>query len=148
MMEGIGEDITPQAGLGQVSAVLVNPGVAVSTALIFKALDAAPRPKEPARTARDGDLLSRALSGENDMQEAAISHAPIISDVLRALAQQPDCALARMSGSGATCFGIFRSDAEASAAAQKIANAQPGWWVRSCRLGDRPEDRDLGDAAS
>ena len=140
MMEGIGEVITPQAGLGQLSAVLINPGVAVSTGAIFKAMDAAPRAEIPAMTSRQGDLLSRALSGENDMQEMAIMQAPVIADVLRALAQQTGCELARMSGSGATCFGIFRSDAQAAAAASHLSTAQPEWWVQACRLGDRPED--------
>jgi len=100
MMSGIGEVIETQAGLGQLSVVLVNPGVAVSTGQIFKA---------------------------------------IIADVLRTLAQQMGCELARMSGSGATCFGIFRSDAQAEAAATVILNAQPTWWVRACRLGDQLE---------
>ena len=140
MMEGIGEVIIPLEGLGQVSAVLINPGVAVSTGAIFKAMDAAPRAENPALTSRKGDLLSRALSGENDMQDAAIAQAPIISDVLRALAQQTGCELARMSGSGATCFGIFRSDAQAKSAAEAIHAAQPDWWVRPCRLGDIKSD--------
>jgi len=140
MMEGIGEVITQQPGLGQLSAVLINPGVAVSTGAIFKAMDAAPRDKVPAITSRQGDLLSRALSGENDMQEVAVAQAPIIADVLRSLAQQAGCELARMSGSGATCFGIFRSDAQAAAAAKAISAAQSSWWVRPCRLGDLPQD--------
>ena len=140
MMEGIGDIITRQSGLGQINAVLVNPGVSVSTGVIFKAMDSAPRAEHPARTARSGDLLSRALSGENDMQDTAIALAPIISDVLRELAGQSGCELARMSGSGATCFGIFRSDAQARAAADLIASAQPTWWVKACRLGDWPED--------
>lgn len=140
MMWGIGEDVVPVSGLGQLSAVLVNPGVAVSTAAIFKAMDAKARDEHPKATIAKGDLLSRALSGTNDMQEMAIAQAPIISDVLRALAQQPGCELARMSGSGATCFGIFRSDAQANAAAEALAKAQAGWWVRACRLGDNAGD--------
>lgn len=140
MMEGIGEVITPQPGLGQLSAVLINPGVAVSTGAIFKAMDSAPRDTAPAITSREGSLLTRALSGENDMQDAAIMQAPIIADVLRVLAQQIGCELSRMSGSGATCFGIFRSDAQAAAAAKAISETYPEWWVRACRLGDRPED--------
>lgn len=139
MMEGIGEIVTPLQNLGQLSAVLVNPGVAVSTGAIFKAMDATSRPDTPSITARSGGLLARALSGENDMQAAAIIQAPIIRDVLRALAQQTGCELARMSGSGATCFGIFRSDAQAAAAAQAILSAHPKWWVRPCRLGDEVE---------
>ena len=140
MMEGIGEIVTPQPELGRLSAVLVNPGVSVSTGEIFKAMDSTPRPETPKLTARRGDLLSRALSGENDMQDAAIVQAPVISDVLRLLAQQTGCELARMSGSGATCFGIFRSDAQARAAVDAIMSVQSGWWCRACRLGDRPED--------
>lgn len=138
MIEGIGEIVTPLPGLGQLSAVLVNPGVAVSTGKIFQAMDSSPRAVNPAKTARDGSLLSRALSGQNDMEDAAISQAPIIADVLRALAQPPGCELARMSGSGASCFGIFRSDAQATAAAQALLAAHSGWWVRACRLGDMP----------
>lgn len=140
VMEGIGEVITPQPGLGQLSAVLINPGVAISTGAIFKAMDSEPRAKVPVMTSREGDLLSRALSGENDMQETAMFQAPIIADVLRVLAQQAGCELARMSGSGATCFGIFRSDSQAQAAARHLSKAQPEWWVRACRLGDHPED--------
>lgn len=138
MMSGIGEHIEPLSDLGQLSAVLVNPGVAVSTGAIFRAMDSMPRASEPRQTSSSGDLLSRALAGENDMQDAAIAQAPTIADVLRALAQQPGCELARMSGSGATCFGIFRSDAQAQAAAQALETACPSWWVRACRLGDAP----------
>ena len=136
MMRGIGEDVTRLPGMGQLSAVLVNPGVAVSTGAIFKAMDTAPRAAPARANADSGDLLSRALSGENDMQDFAIAQAPDIADVLRALAQQSGCELARMSGSGATCFGIFRSDAQAAAAAKAIADTQASWWVRACRLGD------------
>lgn len=140
MMEGIGEIITLQSGIGQVSAVLVNPNVPVSTGKIFAAMDSTSRPEAPNLTAREGDLLSRALSGKNDMQDAATAQVPVISEVLRSLAQQTGCELARMSGSGATCFGIFRSDAQAAAAAKTILTTRPDWWVRACRLGDRLED--------
>ncbi len=140
MMRGIGEAVTPLQELGQLSAVLVNPGVAVSTGAIFKAMDAVPHAAVPRANKLTGSLLSRALAGQNHMQDFAIAQAPIINDVLRALAQQAGCELARMSGSGATCFGIFRSDAQAAAAAQAISANQKDWWVRACRLGDRAED--------
>ena len=142
-MTGIGEDISFLPDLGQLSAVLVNPGVAVSTREIFEQFDAVPRAFEATPNAETGGLLSRALSGENDLQDVAISKAPVIADVLRALAQQSGCELARMSGSGATCFGIFRSDAQAKAAAELILTAHPTWWVAPCRLGDWPEDLPL-----
>ena len=139
-MTAIGEIISFLPNLGQLSAVLVNPRVAVSTGEIFRQFDQVTRALVPKPNAETGDLLSRALSGENDLQDVAISKAPIIATVLRSLAQQPGCELARMSGSGATCFGIFRSDAQAKAAAELILAAQPKWWVAPCRLGDRPED--------
>lgn len=138
MMRGIGEHIEPLPGLGQLSAVLINPGVAVSTGAIFRAMDAKPRPVEPKPNATSGDLLSRALAGENEMQDAAIAQAPIIAEVLRTLAQQPGCQLARMSGSGATCFGLFRSDVQAKSVAGQIRAAHPNWWVAACRLGEGP----------
>ncbi len=136
MMRGIGEDVSQLPNLGQLSAVLVNPGVAVSTGAIFRAMDSEPRAAEPRTTSLSGGLLFRALAGGNDMQDAAIGEAPVIADVLRTLAQHSGCELARMSGSGATCFGIFRSDAQAYDVADAISNAQPGWWVKACRLGD------------
>ena len=135
-MTGIGETIKWLPNLGQLSGILVNPGVSVSTAEIFKKFDAAPRDLDPAPNVGSGDLLSRTLSGTNDLQDTAIAQAPIIADVLRALAQQPGCEIARMSGSGATCFGIFRSDAQAKFASDAIQAAQPDWWVKPCRLGD------------
>ena len=147
MMRGIGEDVTPLPGIGQLSAVLVNPGVAVSTGAVFKAMDSATRSKAPRPNARSGGLLARALAGTNDMQGFAIRQAPIINDVLRALSQQTGCELARMSGSGATCFGIFRSDAQAAAAAKAISADQKNWWVRACRLGDLSGDM-MGDVGS
>lgn len=134
MMEGIGERVTPLPGLGTVPAVLVNPGVAVSTARIFQTFDLLPREAEPARTDRDGDLLARAYSGRNDLQNAAIGEAPVIADVLDALNAEDGCDLARMSGSGATCFGLFRTDADAQQAARRLTGK--GWWGVACRLGD------------
>ena len=142
-MSGIGEDISFLPELGQLSAVLVNPRVAVSTREIFKEFDAAPRALDPKPNVETGGLLSRALSGENDLQDVAIAKAPVIANVLRALAQQSGCELARMSGSGATCFGIFRSDAQAEDAARLILAAQPNWWVQACRLGDQSEGSQL-----
>jgi len=136
LMRGIGEEVSPVSGLGQLSAVLINPGVAVSTGAIFKAMDAEPREKSPRSSAKKGSLLSRSLAGSNDMQDFAIRQVPIIRDVLRALAQQSGCELARMSGSGATCFGIFRSDALAAEAARFVSAQYIDWWVQTCRLGD------------
>jgi 4-diphosphocytidyl-2-C-methyl-D-erythritol kinase len=134
MMEGIGEQVTPLPGLGQVPAILVNPGVPVSTGTIFKALDATPRAAEPNGTARSGGLIERALSGTNEMQDAAIRQAPVIADVIDAINAQSGCQLARMSGSGASCFGLFETMSEAKLARDMLRKR--GLWAVSCHFGD------------
>jgi len=136
-MTGIGEDVTLLPGMGQLHALLVNPRVAVSTAAIFKAFDAMPDIRETPRPMKtSGDLLSRALDGRNDLQAVAMSQAPIIGDVLRLLASQPGCQLARMSGSGATCFGIFENDHALRRAEAAIYASAPDWWCEAALLGD------------
>ncbi len=134
MMESIGERVTPIEGLGTIAAVLVNPGIAVSTGAIFKAFDREIRPIEPLQTSQSGSLLDRARLGRNDLQDIAIQYAPIIADVIKAIAEQPGCDLARMSGSGASCFGLFQDDEVAAMAANHLKNL--GWWAVACRLGD------------
>ena len=134
MMEGIGERVTPLSGLGRLPAVLVNPGRPVSTGAIFNAFDATHPRKDPARTARTGSLLTRALSGSNDLQPVAIGLEPSIQEVLDALDAQQGCQLARMSGSGATCFGLFQTEAEAREAAHTLSRS--GWWSVFTWLGE------------
>jgi 4-diphosphocytidyl-2-C-methyl-D-erythritol kinase len=76
------------------------------------------------------------LAGErNDLEPAAIKLQPAIARVLAALRDEPGCALARMSGSGATCFGLFASSRAAAAAARRISAARPRWWVKATVLG-------------
>lgn len=116
---------------------LVNPGVAVSTAEVFSRLRApfpppAPRPAE--RIGGGANALVRALAGSrNDLEAPARRIAPAIGDALRALEATPRCLLARMSGSGATCFGVYPTDAEARRAAAALRRRRPGWWVRAAR---------------
>src|SRR5207244_10764297 len=74
--------------------------------------------------------------GRNDLEGVAIELAPAIVDVLDALQALPGCRLSRMSGSGATCFGIFDSTAMASAGARRLRVGYPAWWVRATALGD------------
>ena len=83
-----------------------------------------------------GDLLSRALDGRNDLEPIAMAQAPVIGDVLRLLASQNGCQLARMSGSGATCFGIFESDRALRQAEAAIRTQTPDWWIQPTLLGD------------
>jgi len=135
-MAGIGERVAPIRAMPPLHAVLVNPGVAVSTAAIFRGLarkDNAPMPQELPRWGDAGDLITWLGGQRNDMQPAAIKEAPVIAEVIARIGQTDRCGLARMSGSGATCFGLY-PDA-ASAAQASLALARPGWWVRAVRLG-------------
>ncbi len=94
----------------------------------FIAIAAAPLTAAPA----DAPALAAALRARrNDLAEAAISLAPPIATVLAALDAQPGCLLARMSGSGATCFGLFAREAEARAACRALRRAEPGWWTKA-----------------
>ena len=85
---------------------------------------------------RDRDGLIEFLAGErNDLEPAAIKLQPVIARVLAALRKEPGCDLARMSGSGATCFGLFSSARAAAAAARNLSAEQPRWWVKATVLG-------------
>ena len=120
--EGRGDALVPiDLGLAGAPVLLVNPGVAVSTAAVFKAWDGVDR----------GPLDAMADS-RNDLQPAARSIAPEIGEVLAALGARPEARLVRMSGSGATCFAIFNDEASCESAA--LVLARPGWWVARTRL--------------
>jgi 4-diphosphocytidyl-2-C-methyl-D-erythritol kinase len=107
---------------------LVNPGVALATADVFRARRgewSAPA-RLPAGWPDVGALAARLAGLRNDLEPAAMALQPAIADVLAALRAIPGCRLARMSGSGATCFGLFDRPAVAAAAVQRIR--RPGWW--------------------
>ena len=132
-MQGIGEKLSPVRPLPECHLVLINPGVAVSTPDVFKALvykDNSAFPDIPT-FALAHDLAEWLAYQRNDLQAPALALVPVIGAVLKALSAHPGCHLARMSGSGATCFGLFSTQAESAKAAQTIAVAQPDWWVRS-----------------
>lgn len=123
---GRGELLEPVEGMPGTPTLLVNPGVAVSTAEVFAGWDGLDR-----GPIGKGTLVDIARAGRNDLEAPARSVAPVIGDVLDALEHQPGVLLARMSGSGATCFALFES-AEARAAA---AAAMPGgWWCAETSL--------------
>jgi 4-diphosphocytidyl-2-C-methyl-D-erythritol kinase len=139
-MRGIGETLSPLPRLGALPAVLLNPNVAVPTGPVFKAFDLqtgslAPR-EQPHGQQMRGDLLSRTLAGGNDLQLAAIKTQPVISHALRVLSAQNGCQIARMSGSGASCFALFGRPALAEAAAAAVSDMHPDWWVKACVLGE------------
>src|SRR5262245_41325379 len=140
MMRGIGDVLAPPLDLPPFPAALVNPGVAVATRDVFAALGLAPgremHAQDPTEIPADPAALFHWLADRpNDLQEPALSLLPVIAEVIEALGAQPGCRLARMSGSGATCFGLFESEQEVAAAARQIEAKHPGWWVRATTFG-------------
>lgn len=126
---GRGEALTPVAGASGVPVLLVNPGVAVSTASVFAGWDRIDRGGLP-----EGDLIAAALAGRNDLEPPARAIAPEIDDVLDRLSAARGVRLARMSGSGATCFALFNDRADCAAAAATLRMAEPGWWICESEL--------------
>jgi 4-diphosphocytidyl-2-C-methyl-D-erythritol kinase len=157
-MSGLGEVLGPPLALPPLFAVLVNPGVAVATASVFRAL-AAP-PLDPSlrvqRSNSEGlretldcfaalamtdhasatttSLIAALTASANDLEAPAGRLAPAIADVLQRLEALPGCRLARMSGSGATCFVLFDDCRASVAAAKGLARAHPDWWIRPTLL--------------
>lgn len=130
LMSGIGEILAPAPPLPDVGIVLVNPGVAVSTPSVFRARTGgfSDPVRFPGQGWRDADsLVATLLSTHNDLEPPARLLTPAIGDVLDILATTPGCLLARMSGSGATCFGLFAEPEAAEAVARTIG--RDGWWV-------------------
>jgi 4-diphosphocytidyl-2-C-methyl-D-erythritol kinase len=130
IMEGIGEKLRKVVGFPNFYILLVNSDTMVSTAEIFRNLsipnDILPADISDYESQRS--LLAKLKNCRNDLQATASDIAPDISTVLSFLDTQVGCKLARMSGSGATCFGLFESKATADRAAAKIANKFPRWW--------------------
>ena len=120
---GVGERLEPIDGLSGVPVLLVNPGIAVSTAAVFRGWDGIDR-----GPLGQGDVFEIARDGRNDLEAPARAIAPAIDAVLDALAQMSGVTLARMSGSGATCFALFDRAEERAAAAEAIAADHPAWW--------------------
>lgn len=132
-MGGVGEVLTAAPALPPCGLLLANPGVALATAAVFRARSGTyaaaaalparwPTAAAMARDLRDGTL--------NDLEAPAISLCPAIADVLAAIGRLPGVQLARMSGSGATCFGLFATE-DAARSAQRALGQVPGWWVWS-----------------
>lgn len=134
LAKGIGEALTPLRDFPALPMVLVNPLVAVSTPVVFRTLTNKTNPplllSDCTRTA--AGWLSAIAAMRNDLQPPAQELEPVIGDVCQALTQAGS-ALARMSGSGATCFGIFDSGAQATATARALSEAYPGWYVLACK---------------
>ncbi|MEQ1942110.1 4-(cytidine 5'-diphospho)-2-C-methyl-D-erythritol kinase [Mesorhizobium sp. VNQ89] len=131
---GTGEQLSPVAGFPSLGLVLVNPGVAVSTPAVFSALKRRDNEALPALPTRiDFHTLRNWLEmTRNDLEEAALSIEPAIGAAKRAL-ENADAGFARMSGSGATCFGLFETGNVAKRAAAVIRKRHPDWFVAATR---------------
>lgn len=149
IMRGIGDLLSAPLHLPKLPAILVNPRVAVPTAAVFAARAgmATPRRQDEdpaivlvegatseARMPDAGELIDALRRSDNDLQAPAISLHPVIADVLDALRALPGCRLARMSGSGATCFGLFDAS-HLNDAARELTAKHPGWWIAPTSLG-------------
>jgi 4-diphosphocytidyl-2-C-methyl-D-erythritol kinase len=146
VMTGIGDTLLPLT-LPQMACVMVNPRVAVATKDVFEELglkagrlrvgvaDVLKGMAWPQANASREDWLRSLNKGTNDLEAPALVIQPVIADVLAALRAANGILLARMSGSGATCFALFDDAVAAKAAASVIAQAQPGWWVHAGTLG-------------
>lgn len=127
-MAGIGEILSPAPKLPEFGILLVNPGIPVATAAVFRArTQAFSAPASLPESWPDAAAMAAGLAEQkNDLEAPAIALAPGIAAVLAELRVLPGILLARMSGSGATCFAIFATPSEAASAAASIS--QPDWW--------------------
>jgi 4-diphosphocytidyl-2-C-methyl-D-erythritol kinase len=141
IMRGIGEVLSGPLALPSLPAVLVNPGLALATKSVFAGWKPAPAQTDALDAGVVGKLKDREqllllLMGQsNDLEGPAIALRPVVAEALAALRVLAGCDLARMSGSGATCFGLFASAGAAAAAEKFLSVKQPGWWVKATMLG-------------
>jgi 4-diphosphocytidyl-2-C-methyl-D-erythritol kinase len=139
--EGRGERLSPAPRLPALPAVLVNPGVACPTGAVYRRFDAvapgpgADRPALPAAF-DTAEAVAEVMAGlRNDLEAPAAALVPEVGLVLERLRARPEVLLARLSGSGASCFALCADGEAAARLAAAISQAEPGWWVRPCRLG-------------
>jgi len=141
MMRGVGDELGPLLTLPPLIGLLVNPGEPVATKDVFSLMKITPGaatgfgghpevyPNMPPEA-----LIAALRKGRNDMESAACLLAPVIGDVLAVLGAAPGCLLARMSGSGATCFALFKDCRSAARAKKAILRTHSSWWAKTCVL--------------
>jgi len=133
---GIGEALALVPPLPAAWLVLANPGVALPTAAVFRARSGPfSVPARWREALPDAAALAAALAeGGNDLADPARRLVPAIDEVLAALAQLPGCLLARLSGSGASCFALFAAAEAAALAAARLSEARPDWWIAAAPM--------------
>jgi 4-diphosphocytidyl-2-C-methyl-D-erythritol kinase len=146
--EGRGERLTVAPALPPLDAVLVNPRMPVSTAEVYRRFDADGRfgdvtaPREPDAFESPQELAAWLVGLRNDLEPAAVAVAPEVGAVLDTLRDEPETLLARVSGSGGTCFALCAGDIEAEGLAERLEAMSPHWWVKRVRLGGPWADAD------
>lgn len=139
--EGRGERLTPAPDLPILNAVLVNSGSPVSTAEVYRTFDALGRfgdvapPPEPEAFESVQEVSAWLATQRNDLEAASIAVSSDVGVVLDTLRDEPETLLARVSGSGGTCFALCADDISAEGLAERLEAMAPSWWVRRCRLG-------------
>jgi 4-diphosphocytidyl-2-C-methyl-D-erythritol kinase len=138
--EGRGERLSAAPDAPPLDAVLVNPGVACPTGAVYRAYDQmgvgdAERPPMPQRFETAQEMAGFLSYCRNDLEAPAASLVPEVEETLSLLRGEPETLLARLSGSGATCFALCAGDIEAEGLAARMSQLRPGWWVKPCRLG-------------
>jgi len=131
-MEGRGETLRAPQSMPRIPMLLVNPCVAVPTKEVFASLKARSGVEMALPQGRFGDtadLLRFLDTTRNDLEAPAVALQPVIAEVLAAMSALPGALLVRMSGSGATCFGIFADDDACARAAEGLRKSEPGWWI-------------------
>jgi 4-diphosphocytidyl-2-C-methyl-D-erythritol kinase len=135
IMRGVGEELLDPLDLPPMPALLVNPGVPLSTREVFARLGGKFSTASSAAVPRDTAALIDWLAAQgNDLTEPAIACVPVVAEVLNASAALPGARLARMSGSGPTCFALFGSQAEAERAARALQATHKDWWIQATML--------------
>jgi 4-diphosphocytidyl-2-C-methyl-D-erythritol kinase len=137
VMRGVGDILSEPLTMPTLAAVLANPGVPLATCAVFQAFAGSKGgevhlPDLPHEAEALIDVLDR---HGNDLTQAAIACAPVVADVLTALRALPGAWLVRMSGSGPTCFALFRSSGEAKVAALRLQVERKNWWVQAAKFG-------------
>ncbi len=132
LASGIGEQLEPAPQMPELFLLLVNPGIAVPTPVVFQGLGETKQRPEIDIPSGFADIAAFAEflhTCRNDLEAPAIKIAGVVGDVLGTMRDQPDCLLARMSGSGATIFGLFPDKAALAHAANNMRRSNPAWWV-------------------
>ncbi len=135
-VSGVGEVLTPAPEIPALPVVLVNPNKPVSTPAVFKTRKPVfSKPMPLTQNCADAaEFIGELKKRHNDLQDAACALEPAVAEVLHVLENQPLCLFSAMSGSGGTCFGLFRTPENAANAAEDIAATHPNWWVKQTAL--------------